>query len=1124
MMTPPLTSAHPRCARALKSPPAPLRAAVQRARAWSLPLLLSLTLSTGAALAQGQLQTQAQAQAPAPAAAATPAAVRAEVVADAAREDPARRLHALFAQAWEWSAQALPEYASYRGDHRFGDRLSSTSAAAIAARDEMGRHFLRRAQAIPRAALGERDRVSLDIFIDGLQRQQALAAYPAARGMTLRALGGPQTQFAELLQVMPVDTEAQVQQMLARMETAFPQRMGEDIERLRRSAAAGWVPTRAVLQRVLAQIEPQLAAQVQGTPFYAPFTHLGAALDAPTRQALQARARTAIAERVQPALRQLQALVAQELLPRAPEEGGLGRYPDGAAVYALLVRQQTTTELTPQAIHAIGRRELERLRQEMHAVMREMKWSGSFEAFVQHMRSDPRWYHPSPEALLEGYRAIAKRIDPELPRLFAELPRAPYGVQAMPAHMGANRAEYYNGPALDGSRGGLFFANTQAYRKRPIWAMETLVAHEAVPGHHLQIARATELQDLPPFRRGGFDYTAFTEGWALYAETLGFELGLFRDPAQRYGHLQWQAFRAARLVVDTGLHAMGWTRAQAIAFMTEHSAVDAEFIEGEVDRYLSSPGQALAYMIGKLEFDALRERARKRLGAGFDIRRFHSAVLDQGALPLATLGRVVDEWIEREAARLASVAPAAASATATAAPTMADDGYRAEDLSRAAALREAGLRSGLAYELVRDLTTEVGPRAAGSAGDAAAVAWAQARLRALGFPVVRAEPVPLQAWRRGEASARITAPFPQPLVVTALGGSVSTPPGGIAAEVAYYPDLAALRADRSTRAAGRIVFIDQKMQRTRDGAGYGQAVAARALGAIEAARRGALAVVIRSIGTDHDRVAHTGAMRYDPALPRIAALAVSVPDADLIARQAQHPATATRPLALHLQVQAQEGVAAQSANVVAEIPGTDLADEVVLLGAHLDSWDTGQGAIDDAAGVGIVTAAAQLLLEGPRPRRTVRVVLFANEEHGFDGARAYAERHAAQVHQWVGESDFGAGRVWRLRSQVRAQALAQVARIARELAPLGIAAGDNAGTPGPDAALLMRVRRWPGLELSQDGSDYFDWHHTPNDTLDKVDPLTLPQNVAAWAVATWLAAQSPVPFGPLPPAPEAPAR
>ncbi|HEX2010327.1 MAG TPA: M20/M25/M40 family metallo-hydrolase [Roseateles sp.] len=444
--------------------------------------------------------------------------------------------------------------------------------------------------------------------------------------------------------------------------------------------------------------------------------------------------------------------------------------------------------------------------------------------------------------------------------------------------------------------------------------------------------------------------------------------------------------------------------------------------------------------------------------------------------------------------------------------------FSAADLRAAESLREAGLQSSLAYELVDSLVTEVGARPAGSPNDQRAVEWAVARLKALGFANVRAQAVPLRAWRRGEAHAHITAPYPHPLVMTALGNSVATPKEGLHAEVAYYADLDALKADTSALAQGRIVFIDQRTERTRDARGYGRAVAARVQGTAEAARRGAIAVAIRSIGTDRDRLAHTGSTRYAEGLSKIPALAVSVPDADLIARLGRYG----QPLKMHLALQSEGGIAATSHNVIAEITGSELPDEVVLIGAHLDSWDLGPGALDDGAGVGIVTAAARLLLDqGLKPRRTLRVVLFANEENGFDGALAYAERYKDQAHQFVGESDLGAGRVYRLQARVRPEARPVVAQIAAALAPLGIAAEDGDATPGPDAALLMRRLNWPALALSQDGSDYFDWHHTPNDTLDKVDALSLRQNVAAWAVMAWLAAQSPVGFGPLAPPPAA---
>ena len=320
----------------------------------------------------------------------------------------------------------------------------------------------------------------------------------------------------------------------------------------------------------------------------------------------------------------------------------------------MLVRHRTTTALSAAQIHAIGLRELARLRGEMEGVMRQAKFEGDFAQFIHDIHTDPRFFHTGPAPLLAGYRDIAKRIDAELPRLFAELPRAPYGVRAMPEFRGPDAAEYYDSPARDGSRAGYFNANTVGWRTRPIWRMATLTAHEAVPGHHLQVARAVELRTLPQFRRGT-DYTAFVEGWAVYAETLGREIGIYDDPYSLFGHLQWQAFRAARLVVDTGIHRLGWTRQQAIDFMVERTGFGSGFVTAEVDRYTSVPGQALGYMIGKLKIDELRDRAKARLGERFDLRRFHNAVIDQGALPLDTLDKVIDEWIARELAAVQRV-------------------------------------------------------------------------------------------------------------------------------------------------------------------------------------------------------------------------------------------------------------------------------------------------------------------------------------------------------------------------------------------------------------------------------------------------------------------------------------
>lgn len=553
-------------------------------------------------------------------------------------------LHTLFDTQWQALAQRFPEFATYRGDYRYNDRLSDASPEAVAAFDRQTRDWLAQAQAIPRERLSPTDSVSLDMFIGARRREVALQAFPGYRSLSLGALGGVQTQVAQLLQVAPVNNVLQVEQLLARL-AAYPQRMDQEIANLRRGMALGYVSSKDVLERVLAQIDAQTAPAIEAGPFWGPFKRLPADMPAEQRTRLQAAGRASIAQNVLPSLQKLRTFVATEYLPKAPANGALGNYPDGARLYDEVVRQQTTTNLTAAEVHAIGQRELQRLRGEMEAVMRETKFDGDFAAFVKYLNSDPKFFHKSPEALLAGYRDIAKRIDAELPRLFVELPRAPYGVRSMPAHLGPDNAEYYDGPARDGSRAGYFNANTLGWQKKPIWGMATLVAHEAVPGHHLQIARNTELGALPEFRRGSFGYTAFVEGWALYAETLGNEIGLYDDPYSRYGHLQWQAFRAARLVVDTGIHALGWSRQQAIDFMTERTGVDRGFVTSEVDRYTSNAGQALAYMIGELKILELRERAKTQLGAKYDLRKFNNAVIDNGALPLDTLERLMDGWI-----------------------------------------------------------------------------------------------------------------------------------------------------------------------------------------------------------------------------------------------------------------------------------------------------------------------------------------------------------------------------------------------------------------------------------------------------------------------------------------------
>ncbi len=425
-----------------------------------------------------------------------------------------------------------------------------------------------------------------------------------------------------------------------------------------------------------------------------------------------------------------------------------------------------------------------------------------------------------------------------------------------------------------------------------------------------------------------------------------------------------------------------------------------------------------------------------------------------------------------------------------------------------------------AWNIVESLTTEVGPRMAGSAADARAVEWAKAKFRELGYDKVYTEPVTFPVWHRGVERAEVVSPFPQPLTITALGGSVGTREL-VQARIVRFPDLLALSQAPRERVEGRIVFIDNRMQRFKDGSGYGPAVAARGNGASEGAKKGARAVLIRSIGTDSDRMPHTGLMRYAADAGRIPAAALSNPDADLLTNMLKRG----QPVMLRLRIDAETRGEYTSQNVIGEITGREKPDEVVTIGGHLDSWDLGTGAIDDGAGVALTMAAGKLIgdLKTP-PRRTIRVIAYANEEQGLFGGRAYAEAHAAEVagHQIGAESDFGAGRVYAFRSSAPVYAQAAAKRIGEALQPLGIEyLTDGKGGPGPDVG-PMAERGMAWAQLAQDGTDYFDYHHTANDTLDKIDPKALDQNAVAYAVFAYLAAEAEGDFGSAPGEPKVP--
>ena len=435
---------------------------------------------------------------------------------------------------------------------------------------------------------------------------------------------------------------------------------------------------------------------------------------------------------------------------------------------------------------------------------------------------------------------------------------------------------------------------------------------------------------------------------------------------------------------------------------------------------------------------------------------------------------------------------------------------------KVAALRDRALGDHVAYDIVEGLTTQIGPRPDGSAAQERARQWAVARLKALGFANVRVEPYQLfNVWERGAETAEVVAPFAQALRLTALGNSGATPPQGLTLPVAYFATFNDLALAPAGSLRGRIAFVSNAMQPTQDGSSYSSEGAARFVGPGVAAQKGAAAIVIRSIGTDHGRGPHAGSTNFPAGVAPIPAAALSVADAENLERMVR----TGRPVTLHLTLTPRFVGTRTSGNVVAEVPGTDRQAGVVLIGGHLDSWDLGTGAIDDAAGIAITTAAAKIIMERPgRPRRTIRVVWFGDEEMGGWGGAAYARAHAGERHATAGESDFGADRVWRFETNLPASAKAVGDRLAAGLAPLGIVRGNEVAGDGTDVGPTLR-QGVAAIDMNQSGLHYFDWHHTPEDTLDRIDPEQLAQNVAAWATMLAVVADAPEEIGPVTPKP-----
>ncbi|MGO9469488.1 MAG: DUF885 domain-containing protein [Isosphaeraceae bacterium] len=569
----------------------------------------------------------------------------------------AAKLHALFAEEWQWTLRQYPEFATGVGDNRYNDRLTDLSVAAMDRRKAHEREYLRQLREIDRGRLTGQDVVSYDLAKAGALQDVAMQRFPAGKipsggewltyyeWMPLSQMGGVHLDIPALPRLVPWRNTKDYDDFLARLR-AVPAQIDQVIALMKRAMVAGWMPPAVPIKKVLPQIEQQWVSDATKSPLYKPFEDFPEGIPAVDRSRLTGLAREAIAGAVIPALKELHKFLSATYLPACRQEIDASSLPGGPEYYRAQIGWLTTTDLSAQEIHEIGEREVARIRAAMDEVIKQAGFSGSFPEFVKFLRTDPRFARLPTNDVLPAFRDIAKRVDPELPKLFAELPRTPYGIREIPAYRGETAA-YYTPGAADGSRAGYFNANTLAVSTKPRHEMEALFLHEAVPGHHLQVSRAQELKGLPDFRRNGL-YNAYVEGWALYGEGLGEDLGLYKDPYSKFGRLNGEIHRACRLVVDTGMHALGWDRDRAIAYMKANTSLSDTFIVAEIDRYIVWPGQALGYKLGELKIKALRAKAAKALGARFEIRKFHNALIDDGPLPLDLLEQRIDAWIETQ--------------------------------------------------------------------------------------------------------------------------------------------------------------------------------------------------------------------------------------------------------------------------------------------------------------------------------------------------------------------------------------------------------------------------------------------------------------------------------------------
>lgn len=554
---------------------------------------------------------------------------------------------ALMEESWQMGLDFYPEYASSLGlaSGDMNTRWTDYSPAAIDKRADLNLALIKQLESIDKATLSPENQINLDLLL-WHHRMSAKDAELDLELMPMSQRSGVQT-LDNLANYISLSTYEDYQNWLTRLER-IPAILTQTQAALELGMEKGMMPPKATMSRIPAQLEGQLVDQATDSRFYDKFHTLPKHFSEEQAASLRERAKSVISDKVLPAYRQFHDFFVNQYLPACRDTVGVYDLPNGKQIYQYLTAYYTTTDMTPEQIHQLGLEEVAKNRKAMEEIIEEVNFEGTFDEFIQFLRTDPQFYYDTPEALFEAYLATSKRLDPELTRLFGKLPRAPYGLKAIPESIAPDTTTaYYSRPSADGLRAGYYFVNLHEPHTRPKYEMEVLSVHEAVPGHHLQIALQMEMDNLPAFRRySGF--TVFIEGWGLYSERLGYDMGLYKDPYSRFGQLTYDMWRSVRLVVDTGIHYMGWSRQKAIEYFKANAAKSEEDIINEIDRYISTPGQALAYKIGQLKIIELRERATQQLGEDFDIRAFHDVVLGSGSLPLHVLEQNVTDWIESE--------------------------------------------------------------------------------------------------------------------------------------------------------------------------------------------------------------------------------------------------------------------------------------------------------------------------------------------------------------------------------------------------------------------------------------------------------------------------------------------